>query len=279
MFRKILILLVIVCNINIAWAKKLNIVTSVTPLAAITAMITGDTAQINVLAGPSQCPHHYFLKPEQFTQIKAADLIIYIDNNFEVFINKSLKITTANVLKLSNSSNLMTKVNSIDNWHLWYSLNNIKVMMQSIVEKLSQINPDLHSLYTKNYHHALEELSNIQNHMITRLTSETKYILLDPSLYYLFRNFKNDNQLEILSISSDTATFHTLEQITKHSLKTRNKCLFISSHQNKNKIQKRVGKKVKVISIDTEDWIMDENPPLTLSKRMYEAIDLIEQCL
>ena len=279
MFKKLLALLIICTYCSISYAKKINIITSISPLAAITAMIGQDKVEITTLANQSQCPHHYFLKPEQFLQLKKADLVIYLDDSFEFFMQKPLTISSASILKLSASAMLDNTVNGLTNWHLCYDINNIKLIMSSILAKLSLVDSKNKNFYTKNYNNALKNLDTLKQQMQTILATSSTFILLDDSLHYLFSNFTSNQQLQIINLTSDNMNFEGLKKIKQQIKTTKNKCVFISEHQNIHKIQKLFGRKIKVISIDVESWDNGENLPDSFSKQINKTIELIKPCL
>lgn len=279
MFRKLLILIFVTCCLNLAYGQKIQIITSISPLHAITSMITKDRAAITSLTCQNQCPHHYFLKPDQFLQLKKADLIIYIDNDFEVFINNPLKISHADILKLSDNKKLITYVGNQKNWHLWLNLENIKMMMGNILDKLCQIDAANKNFYTNNYNASIAKIEQITAQMQNKLTGPANYILLDRSLYYLFSNFKQDEQIQVIDMSSGPINSQIFKQIQNHTKQTKNKCIFISSHQNHAKMQRIFGNTANIISIGTESWITEEKSDQVLPKMMQEYTNLIEKCL
>ncbi|MFU7503349.1 MAG: metal ABC transporter solute-binding protein, Zn/Mn family, partial [Candidatus Tisiphia sp.] len=67
---------------------KVKIVTSITPLAAIIAMLVKDQAEIVAIANNDDCPHHYNLKPSDLKKVKDADIVFYIDEQFDGFVGK-----------------------------------------------------------------------------------------------------------------------------------------------------------------------------------------------
>lgn len=277
MFKKLLILTL--CCIGQVYAQKIQIITSISPIYAITSMITKDRAQISSITSQNQCPHHYFLKPDQFLQLKKADLIIYLDNDFEVFINNPIKISTADTLKLSENKNLISHVNNKKNWHLWLDLENVKTMMNSILIKLCQIDAKNKTFYTDNYHQSIAQLEQIKAQMQNKFSQPFDCILLDSSLYYLFHNFKQDEQIQIIEMTNGPINSQIFTQIQNYTKQAKNKCVFISSHQNRAKLQSIFGNKVNIVSFEIESWGTEEQGEQILPKVMQEYINLIEKCV
>src|SRR6476659_2164906 len=88
--RLSIIIFLLFCNLS-AIAAQLQIVASNGPIASIIAVIAKDKAQITSICNSNNvCPHHYSIKPNQLKDFKNADLIVYIDDSFEVFIPKLL---------------------------------------------------------------------------------------------------------------------------------------------------------------------------------------------
>jgi zinc/manganese transport system substrate-binding protein len=63
---------------------KINVVTSLTDLAAITREVGGDEVQVESIAKGTQDPHYLEAKPSFMTKMSKADLLITIGLGLEV---------------------------------------------------------------------------------------------------------------------------------------------------------------------------------------------------
>ena len=120
MFKKLLALLIICTYCGLSYAKKVNIITSISPLAAITAMIGQDKVEITTLANQSQCPHHYFLKPEQFLQLKKAVYGAMALQHRSKSIELRLRTQGRRVRRVAYASR--APVQGLRQWGIWYEV-------------------------------------------------------------------------------------------------------------------------------------------------------------
>ena len=69
---------------------KLQIVTSIKPLAIIAKSAVGDAAEVQYLMPASQSPHDFTLPVSALRKIADADLVIWIGGGFEVRSGKTM---------------------------------------------------------------------------------------------------------------------------------------------------------------------------------------------
>lgn len=78
-----------------------DILTSVKPLGFIAAAIADGVTETKVLLPATASPHDYALKPSDIEQLKSADLVVWIGEEMESFLEKSIdQLPKANVLTL-----------------------------------------------------------------------------------------------------------------------------------------------------------------------------------
>lgn len=79
---------------------QMNVVTSIKPLQLITQAVMGDLGQASVLIPPGASPHHYALKPSDRRALAKAELVVWIGPDLELFLEKVLENSKAEVLTL-----------------------------------------------------------------------------------------------------------------------------------------------------------------------------------
>jgi zinc transport system substrate-binding protein len=260
-------------------AKKIRIVTSVTPIASIFAAIAGDKAKVSSICVSGQCPAHYLVRPSQLRQIAGADLVVYIDDAFEGFMPRSLQGAGMQILKLSSNPTLRIISNNQINWHLWLSIDNLKAIMTQALLVLSKLEPQSSSVFEDNYKTTYQALEVLQNKMQTNLSKIAKPILLDDSLEYFFTNFKDNDQVFKLYDGSNGYSFAKLEQAKDHIAKTSAKCVFAGAHQDIGRIEDFFEHKVKVIALESESWQEQELYDKLMQIKLQQMMDLVFQCL
>lgn len=285
-FRQVIILLSAIFCISNASAKQLNIITSTAPIAGIISLVTGDKAKIQVICNNDSCPDHYFIKPSQFFKLQTADLIVYVDNAFEVFMSKATKSISSKTLQLSKVENIKLVSNNLDgscpscdnrqhgnfNWHLWLSIDNILLIMQSIKDKVIELDPENQNFYQEQCSANIAKLEKMGNNLEMKISKLPKPIIIfDNSLAYLFDTI-GDKQIISLKASIDLNKMH---QVLKQA---KGKCAFTTFHQPNKALEKVMNWDGKIIYIENEKWLADDLQNM-VEQNMNKIIHQIEQCL
>jgi len=82
--------------IQAAVANDLKIVTSIRPIASLVENVTGSNANISVLVPTNASPHNYALKPSDASSLQNADVVFWIDEYFETFLDKAIQTLPQN---------------------------------------------------------------------------------------------------------------------------------------------------------------------------------------
>lgn len=108
MFKKSLLSIALFGAINLANA---NVLTTIKPLGFISAAITEGVTNTQVLLPTSASPHDYSLKPSDVEKLQSAQLIVWIGEEVETFLEKSLdKLPKEKVLTLEEIKAIETLV-------------------------------------------------------------------------------------------------------------------------------------------------------------------------
>jgi zinc transport system substrate-binding protein len=105
------ILLLSICFIfQASQAENLKILVSINPLYSLVKNLTNGINETNLLVTPNASPHNYQLKPSDIMKIREADIIIIIDDEFEVFLSKYLSKNKlkAKIVKIIELPSLIT---------------------------------------------------------------------------------------------------------------------------------------------------------------------------
>ncbi|GGO77500.1 high-affinity zinc uptake system protein ZnuA [Marinobacterium nitratireducens] len=81
-------------------ASALQVEASLKPLQLVAAALVDGLAEPGLLVPPEASPHHYALKPSEMRRIAAADLVIWVGPELELFLVKPLQQTEAHILQL-----------------------------------------------------------------------------------------------------------------------------------------------------------------------------------
>ena len=140
-------------------AASAQIVTTIKPLTLIAQEVTQGIEQPVQLLPIGASAHHYALKPSQRVLLQKANLIVWVGNSHETFLQTTLK-PLSNVLTFEQLPNLkklawrdlnthQPQANTLDG-HLWLDPENAIQLAYAIAQKRSQQNPKYAAQYQKN---------------------------------------------------------------------------------------------------------------------------------
>jgi zinc transport system substrate-binding protein len=272
---KILITLfiIIVNHTILAETAKIKIVSSITPLAAIIAMLVKDQAEIIVIANNNACPHHYHLKPSDLKIVKDADIVFYIDQQFDGFVGKLMNSHSDNVFKISNFSGLNIIGDEFNNnWHIWLDLDNVIIMLEQLAVILAKQFPAIDMIVNQNLVLAKQQVADLRKIEREELSSLQDVILLSDSLEYFFnKNYKiaklyNTNQKSLKYLSN-------LEELLN---KSNSKCLILTIEQNVENYKKF---NAMIVAVESENWQVSKITDQLFYNQYLKIINQVAKCL
>ena len=251
--------------------NRVNIVTSISPLATIFSIIGGDKVKVTSLVNSNICPHYYTVRPSQIWHIQNAQIITYIDSEFETFITPLLKRKDPNqIFKISSISGikLLRSEDNNPNWHIWLDIPNIKLIMEATLHLLSSVNSDNTVIFTKNYLAALHRINDIDNKMKLFLNNiKQRYVILSPSLEYFFAN-------SVIKPYKFYAynTINKMDELIKFVNEQNINYVFISNEQDLKSFSSIFNSKVKVIQLESENWSLVSSYKNLLFEKLDQMI-------
>ena len=72
-------------------AEVPRVVTSIAPIHALTSAVMGDLGEPTALLKSNTSPHNYVLSPQEAQNLSEADIVFYVSDNLENFLQKPLK--------------------------------------------------------------------------------------------------------------------------------------------------------------------------------------------
>ena len=215
---------------NFSAVAKVKIVTSITPIASLIAMLMDDAADISVIASGSDCPHHYHTRPSDLSKIKNADMIIYISGDFDGFITKLAGNYPGPIIKISEFNALhFLKLGRDINWHIWLDLDNVYILLEQLSQVFIKQFPAYSANIRKNLVIAKEQIALLARAKTHKLSSLVPIILLSDSTEYFFKN----TEQPVTKLYQQN--YNSLKYITRlESLfnQAGDKCLVLSTDQD-----------------------------------------------
>src|SRR5215467_11214063 len=145
-----------------AEAKKLNVVTSTTDMAALTQEVGGDKVTVESIAKGYQDPHFVEAKPSFLLKLRQADLLISVGLQLEIGWlpplmtqsgNPKIQVGAPGYLDASQFAEIleiptgtvtraMGDVHPLGNPHYWLDPDNGRRIARGIAEKLGEMDPN-----------------------------------------------------------------------------------------------------------------------------------------
>ena len=162
-----------------AEAKKLNVVTATTDMAALAQEVGGDRIQVESIAKGYQDPHFVEAKPSFLLKLRNADLLIVVGLQLEIgwlppLINQSgnpkIQVGAAGYLDASQFAEIldiptgtvtraMGDVHPMGNPHYWLDPDNGRRIARGIAGKLGEIDPPDTAYYQQRFQDFDQRLS------------------------------------------------------------------------------------------------------------------------
>ena len=145
-----------------SYAKKLNLVTATTDLAALAQEVGGDRVSVDSIAKGYQDPHFVEAKPSFLLKLRNADLLITVGLQLEIAWlpplitqsgNPRIQVGANGYLDASQFAEIleipqgqitraMGDVHPLGNPHYWLDPDNDRRIARGIAQKLSDMNPN-----------------------------------------------------------------------------------------------------------------------------------------
>jgi manganese/iron transport system substrate-binding protein len=125
-------------------------------LCDLTSRIAGDSIALKCLIDAGSDPHEYRTKPGDVMAIEQAKLILYGGYNLEPGVVKSIHasgnpaIVAVDELAVPKPIKITEKTTSEPDPHVWHDAQNGRRMIQTIADRLSQLEPAQTNLYRAN---------------------------------------------------------------------------------------------------------------------------------
>lgn len=249
---RFLLSLLIVLLISPSITAKPKIFVSIKPIAALVAMLGQDLIEIQTSSNFSGCPHDYSAKPSDLAKVRAADLVIYIHEDFDVFAAKLAKSgNSQNIVKIGSFANLniIPYNKHHNNWHLWLDLHNAGIILENLSTILINKFPELKNAIRFNLSQAMDMIEDLDKVRKAKLSGLKEVILLSDSLEYFF--IAGGYKVKKMYTTAFNHSLKFADNVNKALEESSGKCAVIASSDYFN-LYKKI--KANIIQLDGENW-------------------------
>lgn len=233
-----------------SWAKAPpRVVASIPPVYALVAEITKGVTEPSLLVHGNTSPHHYTLTPRDASVLSQADIVFYIGDGMENFLQKPLRIMGKHAIKVplakakdvvllpAREHTLWAGQHDDEeehhhhghyNMHIWLDPNNAKAMLRAIARQLEEYDPEHKKIYAKNVSDAIRRLEHFDQRIKQQLApyKHTPFIVFHDAYPYFERHYGLHSTGALMLSPEVPLGASTLNAITKAVRKHHVKCLF-----------------------------------------------------
>lgn len=220
---------------------KLNIVTTTTMITDLLQHLGGDHLNIQGLMGSGVDPHLYKASAKDVTKLANADLIFYgglhlegkLEDVFEKM--KSQNIKTIAVSDALDKNTLIGSEYFASNYdpHIWFDVENWKLITSFVVQKLSEADPENKVLFEqngKNYLDALTALDVEIRNIISTLPKEKRILVTAHDAFNYFGQAYGFEVVALQGLSTATeAGVQDVQNLSNFIIDKEIKAIFVES--------------------------------------------------
>ncbi|OPY53353.1 MAG: high-affinity zinc transporter periplasmic component [Methanosaeta sp. PtaU1.Bin112] len=174
-------------------SHKINVATTISPLEHFVRIVGGEKVSVTVVVPPGAEPHTFEPTPSLMMDLSKADLYIMNGAGLEFWMDKLLGANKKLVV-VDTSQGISLQAESEDEMdpHIWLSLRNAALQVQSICRGLSEVDPQNKDYYAKNrddYMQKLKALDEELNRTFAGKKNKT-FIVHHPAWTYFARDYE-----------------------------------------------------------------------------------------
>ncbi len=226
-----------------------KIAVSIKPIHSIVANITDRISEPYLIVSDNSSPHDYALKPSAVKNINDADIIIFVSNNLEVFIEKSLKSiendkVIMQLLKIDELNKLKNRANDLKHDdksheshhqhgnnidpHIWLSPKNTTIIAGVILDILVEYDAKNADKYKENFFKFLKKNISLSKHYKEELESyKKKPFIVFHDAYQYFEEYYDLNNVGSITVPSSSGLGAKRIKEIEDIIKTSNvSCIF-----------------------------------------------------
>lgn len=188
-------------DVKSASGARLHVVTTIAPLYSMTVNIAGDVADVANLVPIGASEHTYQARPSDALLLSKADLVIKNGVQLELFLDPLLSASQNTQRKILDTSSGIRLLQSGDahegesvggfDPHVWLSIPNALIQIQTITEALSQMDPKNAAKYKSNAEAYIKHLTSVDLQIREAIRKSTKkpYILFHDGFQYFEKSY------------------------------------------------------------------------------------------
>ena len=244
--------------INSMAKAEIKVVTSIKPIHSLVSYVMDGVGKPDIIVDGYNSPHNFSLKPSHAKMIERANLIIWVGEDLETFLEKPLKTISKDavnveIMDLKGIKKLKFREKNIfeghdhgeHDPHVWLDPMNAKVIVEEIENQLVKLDPYNALKYKANSKKAQSELDNLTKNIKKDLKKDLRFVVFHDAYQY-FENRFGIKVLGALTVNPDilpgAQQLSEIREVIEHE---KVNCLF-SEPQFNPAIIKSIAKDTKI---------------------------------
>ena len=190
-----------------------KVIASIKPLHSLVSYVIDGVGTPGILVDGSSSPHTFQLKPSHATMLQEADIIFWIGEDLESFLETPLKSIAKNSRHITlmesdeiellkfREKNIFGDHDEHDDHdehghahgeydiHFWLDPEVAKTIVKIVTRELSEIDPANSSAYNSNSAKALKEIDQLINDVKSKINRDAKYVVFHDAYQYFEKRF------------------------------------------------------------------------------------------
>ena len=249
---------------------EVKVVTSIKPIHSLVSYIMDGVGKLDVIVDGYNSPHGFSLKPSHAKMLENADLVIWVGEDLEAFLEKPLqtiakKAKNIELIDLKGIKKLEFREKNIfeehddhkekdtheghghgeHDPHIWLDPINAKVIIKEITNQLVQLDSKNSSIYKSNSKKALTDIDKLVKDIKKKLNKDLRFVVFHDAYQY-FENRFDIQVLGALTVNTDVMPgaeqLSEIREVIEHE---KVNCLF-SEPQFNPSIMESIAKDTKI---------------------------------
>ena len=236
---------------------QISITTTIRPLQLIALAVVQDRATVNALVDGRQSPHAYNMSPSDRIAIAQADLLMWIDPGFEVYLSdifpqqgkSKVLITTT---ELQGLNQLKLSAQQVDP-HLWLDTHNAVRIAEAVKNEMIELDAESAAFYRRNFEQFSSNIEALNRAIADKfLRADKKSFGVYHNAYQYFENqFGLSRQITLVQDPELQPSFQDIVDVRAQIRAALPQCLFIEADSNQAIIDTMLaGHELRKVTID-----------------------------
>ena len=223
--KKTIIFIIAPLLLSFSAKADIKVVTTIKPLHSLISSVMEGVGEPSLIIEGTSNPHTFVFKPSHAQMLEEADIVFWIGEDLEAFMEKPLDSLAGNATKisfmeLSSIEKLKFREENIFDdhddhghddhdghedeheghddhghhhgefdAHIWLDPSNAIEMVLEISHELSEIDPDNASKYEQNANKTIASLNNLINEISNNIPKDASYIVFHDAYQYFENRF------------------------------------------------------------------------------------------